>query len=202
MSSYTAAEYLPTHGDDGTESALPLAHDQVPTFLATTSPALARGHLQDHNIHPFSTNQNIQAHLIIPPPSSVLRDDTALQQPSAPATLEVSDATRPKPATIDAMADKEIEKGDEGESFTCHIHDRVNVLETVYLFAIARFTSVFERIFRRVAIGQCIALALPIPSQVTETSSTRALPLKHRIANATRNLQSRGNGLEAVPAVP
>ena len=74
---------------------------------------------QPDNTSPIA---DIDAH-IIPQPSSVLRDDISLPQLLAPASFESCDTTRQEPifppATVDAMADKDIEKGDDGMCDVC-----------------------------------------------------------------------------------
>ena len=80
-----------------------------------TTPDLADNHHKPTN---SSHNPDTEAHSI-PQPSSVLRDDISTQEICAPAPLATCDTTRQEPtqpAIQDAMADKEIEKGDEGES--------------------------------------------------------------------------------------
>ena len=96
-------------------------HTLVPANQAgegplTSTPASLPEH---HNTFPTSSTNSNHKHFISNQ-SSVLRDAIPSQQFCAPAFLESCDTTRQKPsiklATADAMADKEIEKGDEGES--------------------------------------------------------------------------------------
>ncbi|KAK5132688.1 hypothetical protein LTR08_008732 [Meristemomyces frigidus] len=114
-------ELAPAGGVDTTASPDPAVstnHTQdgaLASTPASTAPELQLA-ARDHNTLVYNSNKHeTDAHLI-PQPAPELRDNILSPDHFAPASFESCDTTRQeptKPATTDAMADKEIKEGDE-----------------------------------------------------------------------------------------